>query len=253
MNKVELFTLKLVLSLLADDTLHLLAALVSTGGESLSLSALWIFLFRSWNMSWWRFRVCIIFYTGTLHITYEEKQHRLPSVLLSSSSHFMSRISTLHLLPNLNKTDKYAHIQRSEYLIYNCCLVLKALEELKRLKLPQSQALHSVIFVSGGRWDREIKHVTWYCVPCEQTDAEVLAVSIVFVYISHLWLAISERTESWETKVCSRSVWPCWDKFAVNRLWPDDLCVLRQGVVNEKPVLRAAQLLLLRLPYMALW
>lgn len=61
----------LVLSLLAEDTLHLLAALASTGGDSLSLSALWIFLFRSWNMSWWRFRVCIIFYTGTLHVMYK--------------------------------------------------------------------------------------------------------------------------------------------------------------------------------------
>lgn len=61
----------LVLSLLAEDTLHLLEALASTGGDSLSLSALWIFLFRSWNMSWWRFRVCIIFYTGTLHVTYK--------------------------------------------------------------------------------------------------------------------------------------------------------------------------------------
>lgn len=39
-NKVELFTLMLVLSLLAEDTLHLLAALASTGGDSLSLSAL---------------------------------------------------------------------------------------------------------------------------------------------------------------------------------------------------------------------
>lgn len=40
MKKVELFTLMVVLSLLADDTLHLLAALASTGGDSLSLSAL---------------------------------------------------------------------------------------------------------------------------------------------------------------------------------------------------------------------
>lgn len=39
-NKVKLFTLMLVLSLLAEDTLHLLAALASTGGDSLSLSAL---------------------------------------------------------------------------------------------------------------------------------------------------------------------------------------------------------------------
>lgn len=38
--KFKLFTLMLVLSLLAEDTLHLLAALASTGGDSLSLSAL---------------------------------------------------------------------------------------------------------------------------------------------------------------------------------------------------------------------
>lgn len=36
----KLFTLMVVLSLLADDTLHLLAALASAGGDSLSLSAL---------------------------------------------------------------------------------------------------------------------------------------------------------------------------------------------------------------------
>lgn len=39
-DKVKLVTLMLVLSLLAEDTLHLLAALASTGGDSLSLSAL---------------------------------------------------------------------------------------------------------------------------------------------------------------------------------------------------------------------
>lgn len=79
-NKVKLFTLRLVLSLLAEDTLHLLAALASTGGDSLSLSALWIFLFRSWNMSWWRFRVCIIFYTGTLHVNVQGTQHKVPLI-----------------------------------------------------------------------------------------------------------------------------------------------------------------------------
>lgn len=54
-------TLRLVLSLPPDDTLHLFPGLLSTGGDSLSFSACCNFLFRSWNMSWWRFLVCMIF------------------------------------------------------------------------------------------------------------------------------------------------------------------------------------------------
>lgn len=57
----RMLTLRLVLSLPPDDTLHLFPGLLSTGGDSLSFSACCNFLFRSWNMSWWRFLVCMIF------------------------------------------------------------------------------------------------------------------------------------------------------------------------------------------------
>lgn len=37
--------------------------LLSVVGDSFSFSACWSFLFRSWNMSWWRFLVCMIFWS----------------------------------------------------------------------------------------------------------------------------------------------------------------------------------------------
>lgn len=40
------------------------------------------------------------------------------------------------------------------------------------------------------------------------------------------------------TDVCCWSFWPCWHKFAVNRLWPNDLWVFRHGVVKENLTFR---------------
>lgn len=41
-----------------------------------------------------------------------------------------------------------------------------------------------------------------------------------------------------ERKVCCWSFWPCWHKFVVNRLWPNDLWVLHHGVVKENLTFR---------------
>lgn len=101
-----------------------------------------------------------------------------------------------------------------------------------------------MIFVSGGRWDREIKDVSWYCVPYEQTNAQVLVKCfIVYLHISQSTTSLSgcrrrAVSHEGENKVCCRSFWPCWHKFVVNRLWPNDLWVLHHGVVKENLTFR---------------
>lgn len=50
------------------------------------------------------------------------------------------------------------------------------------------------------------------------------------------------------------SAWPCdWHKFAVNRLWPNNLCVSCHGVVKERPTDLRAVWLLWQLPHSWKW
>lgn len=51
-----------------------------------------------------------------------------------------------------------------------------------------------------------------------------------------------ESGESWgKEKICCRSFWSCWHKFAFNRLWPNDLSSPpSQGVLKENLTFRPA-------------